>query len=360
MSLTRPRKRTNQQHVGALLFLLFLFVCPQRILANASVFVNTGVPSCGVSGYCTAASMFGVLAGPSDTLQFKGGTFLNDIGLGTGATITTTGTDNIGDASHGDVIDFSSTFTPSVTPCAGNTNCTHPTGTTFSSGTKVWGGTKLNPTLVSNAYTQFLDVSAYWNSQVTSALPSQSLSGNWNIQNTGTGTHVYNASAGFNPSADVTIGCGAAGNATAVNLACNKSDLIVIIVPNTQVASILHNINFAAGSGLTDDQVLFLVNSTASNALAINASGNANITVHGDFFVDNGGGYTIGSGASSLSTIDGRVFAGGGTGFPTLVWNHSIALSDEETVPEPATWALMAGGLAAGIWLHRRRRTARA
>jgi hypothetical protein len=366
MSFPRHRENTPALppfgRLGALALLLFALAFPHRGFANASVFINSSVGSCGVPGFCGAASVFGVLVGPSDTLQFKGDNILNDVGLKAGATIATTGTNNFGDATHADVIDFSATMTNSAVPCTGNTACTHPTGSSFSTATTVWGGTQSNTTLVSSAYTQFIDISNYWNSQATTALPSQALSGSWNIQNTGSGVHVFNAASGYNPSADVTIGCGASGNATDVSKACTSTDLIVIIVPNGQTASILHNISFATGSGLTDDQVLFLINSTSSNALQINASSNGSFTIHGDFFVDKGGGYTIGgTNTNNHTTIDGRIFAGGGTAFPTLVWNHNVTLSDEPTVaPEPGTWAFLAGGLAAGIWLDRRRRKSRA
>jgi hypothetical protein len=147
-----------------------------------------------------------------------------------------------------------------------------------------------------------------------------------------------------------------------VNLACSSTDLIVIIVPNGQTASLLHNINFAPGSGLSDDQLLFVINSTSSSALLINNTGNSTETVHGDYFVDNGGGYTIGgSNGKNNTIIDGRVFAGGATTATNLVWNHNITLSSEPLPsPEPGTWALMIGGLFAMIWFHRQRRKARA
>ncbi|PWT86728.1 MAG: hypothetical protein C5B56_11985 [Proteobacteria bacterium] len=360
MSSAEPQKSTGRRHAGwrisALPLLLCSFAFPPRAFANASVFVNNNVGSCAY-GFCGAASVFGVLVGPKDTLQFNGGTFLNDVGLSSGATVTTTGTDNFGNATHADVIDFSASFTPSGVPCTGS-GCTAPTGNTFSSGTKVWGGTKPDTTLVSNAYTQFLDIAAYWNSQTASALPTQALSGNWNIQSSSTGVHVYNAASGYTPTNNVTIGCGATGNNTATNLACSPNDLIVIIVPDGQTANIIHNITFATNSGLTDDQLLFVINSTASNALAINSTGNGSFTIHGDFFVDKGGGYTIGgTNGANTTTIDGRVFAGGGTGFPTLVWNHNMNLSDEETVPEPGTWALMIGGLGGLLWWQQRRKS---
>jgi hypothetical protein len=134
--------------------------------------------------------------------------------------------------------------------------------------------------------------------------------------------------------------------------------MIVIIVPETQTASILNNVKFATGSGLSDDQLLFLIESSSPTALSLNTGNSPNITIHGDFFVANGGGYTIGNGKTTI--IDGRVFAGGGTATPTLVWNSNVTENDEAEVPEPGTCALMMAGLLAMVWIHRRRHKARA
>jgi hypothetical protein len=330
--------------------LLLVLALPHRASANASVFVNSSVTSCPY-GFCQAASIFGVLAGPSDALTLAGDTILNDVGLSAGATITTTGTNNIGASGNNAILDFSDSFTNSAVPCTGNTACTHPAGSTFSSATKVWGGTKFNSTLVSQAYTQFLDIAAYWDAQSTAALPSAALTGNWNIEKSSTGVHVYNASSGYTPTGNVIIGCGGAGTNT-VTAACNSTDLVVIIVPNGQVASILKSITFNANSGLTDDQLLVVINSTSSSALSLNGSGSAtNVTIRGDFFVANGGGYTVGN--TKVTTIDGRIFAGGDAMADTLIWNSGVTMSDESAVPEPGTWLMMIAGLGLLIWFGR-------
>jgi hypothetical protein len=87
--------------------------------------------------------------------------------------------------------------------------------------------------------------------------------------------------------------------------------------------------------------------------LSLNGSGGANTTIHGNFWVAGGGGYTVGN--THTTTIDGRVFAGGDSSLDTLTWNSGDTLSDETAVPEPGTWATMAGGAIALVWLRRRR-----
>jgi len=341
---------------------LFAFALPRPALANASIFINSSVCP---SSYCKAASIFGVLAGPSDALKFSNSdNIFNDVGLSAGATLTTAGTVNIGDATHADVVDFSSSLTNgnSSVPCQGPSN----TGTgchvsTFTGNTKVWGGTQSNPTLVNDAYTQFTNIATYWQNQSGNAtdLTTNNPSGNWNIQSTlhSNNTYIFNAKFGFTPGSLV-IGCGAQGNATDVTGAC-KDDLIVIIVPTGQTASILNSITFAPNSGLSDDQLLFLIESNSGTALSLNGSGSGNrIDIHGDFFVAGGGGYTVGNGKTT--TIDGRVFAGGDTTQDTLTWNAGVTLDDEGEVPEPETWALMAGGLLGIVWIHRRYHKTRA
>jgi hypothetical protein len=337
---------------------LFALAIPNRALANTSLFLNTNVSSCGVKGLCTASSMFGLLAGPGDTLILNGNTILNDVAMGNNATFNgSVGTNNIGNATHPDVIDFSNSMTNSSVPCTGSA-CTGPAGhATFqnangSTKTEVFGGTKYNPDVVTAAYQQFQDLSAYWTSAARNpvALPvtgsNNAVKGNWNIEKTGTGVHVYDTST-YSPTQNVVIGCGTSGSNN-VNLACNPNDMIVIVVGSS--SSILHNITFAANSGLTDDQIVFIVEGTGT-ALTI---GN-NFTVQGDFLVDNGGAYTVGTNTK----IDGRIFAGvtgKGSGSQSLTWGVGAQLSDEPVMtPEPATLAMMAGGLGALIWWRRRR-----
>ena len=357
--MARQHARFASIQWGVPAFVLLFLVLPQHAsaISTASVFVNS---SACLYTTCFSASQFGVLVGGGDALRFNGDTILNDIGLSTGATITTSGTNTIGSSSVGAIVDFSDNMTNSAAPCTGNTACTHPAGSTFSSGTTIYGGTRYDPTQVSEAYTQFTSISSYWHNQAASApaLPTQAFSGNWNIENSGTGIHVFKTTAGYSPSGGVVIGCGAAGNATAVNIACNPNDLLIIDVPAAQAVSILKSITFATASGLTDDQVLFLIEGTGANVLSINGSGAANnIVVHGDFFLwdtnGNAGGYTIGNGKTT--TLDGRVFAAL-TSSP-LTWNAGDTEANEPYLgPEPGTWALMGGGLAVGWWFWRRRR----
>lgn len=341
--LTQARARLHFPVVGVFALFLCLGALPQRALANASIFVNTGVTACQY-GFCKSASMFDLLVGSGDSLKLNGNTINDAIGLKSGATITTTGTDTIQGP-----IDFSDTFTPTTGSCTG-TGCSHPSGSTFSSGTKVTGGTAYNPTLVSDAYTQFVAIDSYWKSQTSIALPSQASSGAWNIEKSSTGIHVYNATS-LTVTGNVTIGCGTV-NTNNTNAACNSSDLIVILISGA-VNITNFNYTFAPASGLTDDQLLFIVESSSSTALTLNsgaAAGN-NKTIRGDFFLDNGGGYTVGQ-ATKTTTIDGRIFASNGSA--TLTWNANASEAAEPEVPEPGTWALMIGGIAALVWFRRR------
>jgi hypothetical protein len=296
--------------------------------------------------------VFGILVGPGDSLQLTGGTYLNDIGLSAGADITTLNTTNIGNNTDPAVVDFSDTTTNSSTPCIGNTNCKHPSTSSFSTGAEVWGGTKYSPALVADATKQFNYMAGYWNSQTPTALATQT--GNWNIESSGAGTHVYSATGWNTPTGSpLTIGCG-----TNLAKACDPTDLIVILVPSGAV-SIQSNINFAAASGLTDDQLLFVINQVPDAhdklILAINDQTSNSVTVHGDFFVPNGN-YTIGNGPT---TIDGRVFANSTqtkSKYSTLTWNNAKE-SDEPYVgyatPEPGTWILTIGALAGLIYMRR-------
>src|SRR4051812_37789462 len=90
---------------------LFLGIAYSSVpgFANASIFVNSNIASC-PSGYCQAASTFGLLVGLNDTLSITGTTsILNDIALKSGATITTSGTDQIGSSTNPAVVDFADT-----------------------------------------------------------------------------------------------------------------------------------------------------------------------------------------------------------------------------------------------------------
>ncbi len=341
--LTQARTTLHVPIAGVALFLC-LAAFPQRAHANASVFINTGISDCQY-GFCRSASMFDLLVGKSSSLTLNGDTINGAIGLGTGGTITTSGTDTI----QGPV-DFSDSFTPTSGSCSGPTGCSAPSGSSFGTGTTVTGGTAYNPTLVSNAYKQFTDIDTYWKTlgaTVTGTSPPTT--GNWNIEGATTSvahTYVYSLTS-YTASGNVTIGCG-----STLNTACNSSDLIVILVSGAINIS-GHNFTFAAASGLTDDQLLFIDESSSSTALTLNSGNgvNNNRTIRGDFFLDNGGGYTIGQSGKNI-TIDGRVFASNNS--QPLTWNAGDTEAAEPTVPEPGTWALMIGGIAALAYFRRR------
>lgn len=342
--------------VKTLLFCFFAALLSTPAFANASVFVNTGVASCGAYGFCTASSLFGMLVGPSDAVNITGTTtILNDVAMSSGAKLTTTGTVNIGNATTTSILDFADnlTGTPAV-PCTGS-GCFAPNGSSLSTGTKVWGGTQAAATTVGTAYNQFTDLSAYWNTHTgVTSLGAPTMSGNWNI-GTSAGVRLYTANTNLSQSADLVIGCG-----TNLASACDPTDLIVIVVPSSFTVNLTRSVSFAAASGLTDDQLLFLINATGSSAGAGAAlqigpgAKNTARTVHGDFFLPSGN-FTVGS-TNSGSTVNfyGRVFADAGAIADTF--NQGVTVNDEPGVPEPSTWAAMISGLGALIYAARRRR----
>jgi hypothetical protein len=59
------------------------------------------------------------------------------------------------------------------------------------------------------------------------------------------------------------------------------------------------------------------------------------------------------SGGNSTTDFYGRIFANATTGVDTV--NHGVTVEPEGEVPEPATWAIMLGGLAGLLYLRHRK-----
>ena len=215
----------------------------------------------------------------------------------------------------------------------GNSSSFNSSGTT-----EVWGGTHKNdvPSVdVATAYTQFTAMYNYWTGAVTSGTaPTTTNLG----QLTSGATNVFYLNGNWALGA-VTFSCSGV---------CSSATQVVVVVNGTFTS----NANISLGtSGLTDDQVLYVIKNATNSALTLSSTTTA--TIQGDFLVN--GGYTIGT-SSRTATLDGRVFAGLAAGSQNLVWNGASNLDNEPDAPEPATWGLMIGGLGGCLWLHRRRR----
>lgn len=337
--MTRAAQRTTLRipHAGLapLFFALLIGLLPRPAAANTTVFTNTA--TCTITGHlCKALSQFGVLTSTSsDTLSINGGwTFGGGIGVGTTDKLSKSGTNT----ANG-IVDFSDAVT-SGTSCTTNNFC----------GGGTWSGTQpvRNQTAVTSAESQLSTIMTALNGSTfntgNGTTTSLSTTGTLNIQAGLSGNlKVFRNASGFTQTGAITLGCGGS--------MCNANDLVVIKVTGGNV-SLNNSITLADGLGA--DQVVWYI---PSNNLSINPTQNGK-TISGDFFAGSTSGtYTWGGtgGSSKSFALYGRMFALDGA----ITFNNKGGTqTDDGAVPEPGTWAMMAGGLGIAIWLRRRRKLA--
>jgi hypothetical protein len=348
-----------------LCFLLLFAALAAPAHANTSIFSNAGTACQNISAasWCQDLSAFGVLTGLGDAVKFNGAAHITnsfDIGLNgkngtTLRTMTFAGTNTF---ASGTIIDFADAPVRSSTnSCSGTQNLCGPNSANI-----VIGGTTYHPnaspvvpvdnsttakTLISNATTDLNNINSYLHG-LTSSVTFGAGSGGLNNTTTvnvlngtlnGTSTRVFNAT-NYSQAGSLILGCGG-DTATCANT-------IVVAVLNGTTAAFKYNITLA--DGLTSDQVIYFLNSTAT--ITATVSNNAGFTIDGDFFAGNRADQITLATSTKPVTLSGRLYGS------SVTFNAGgVTMSDGGLyTPEPGTWALWISGLGGLVWLGRRRR----
>ena len=290
---------------------------------------------------CTDLARYGVLTSAT-SMTFKNDAMLGVVGIDTSTTLTTVGS-NGNYAVLGGPIDYADPgSTRSVTVYTDSTHTATtsvmvPATWTMAARTEIdtapYADSSMAATIAS-ATTDYLTMASYWSNQTTYPVNQLNVSGQAStklgvtagvttIDITGQGIVYYTFGTNVNTSVPVTIIGG-------------PTDMIGFQVPSTRTVSLGAQITLQGG--MLPDNVLWNITNTATtNVLNINGA----VEVEGDFIV--AGKYSV---ANSL--VYGRIFGGAGA----LAWN---ANGNETSVPEPSTWVSGVSGLAAALWLARRR-----
>lgn len=340
--MVRNRKYRVGTALRAPLYLFFAFASffAPAASANTSIFANAG-SACTLTSWCQDLSRFGLLTGLNDTVTFHGNEHFNGgIGINTGSTLSVTGAHT----ANG-ILDFSDTIVRGTGACTGGVNLC---GNGTINGQNVLTTTLpvRNQGLVSSGYTQFQNIETYFSGLTSSvAFPA---SGNVNIEgsayNSTSHIAVYRNGSGYTQSNTLTLGCGAS-----LTLACNPNDLAIIMLTSTTTASFKFSVNFAAGSGLTSDQVIFYIPNTGMSVAPTAAA----VTLNAGFFFGSTSAVTFGAttGNAKAITLVGRLYG------PSITFN-TIGTTQRDSgvyTPEPGTWALWIGGLGGLAYLRRRK-----
>jgi hypothetical protein len=350
--------QTEEEHsrsvlpkTGSLLLFAFLFsfLFSTPASANTSVFANTN--TCTISGnLCQALSVFGVLTGDpltgGDTLTFGGKVTVGSqavVGVQTGGTMTVTGTGASAN-SFANITDFADPVhiaATTSTACAAVGGTPNPnicgTGSATISPTP-----QQNNALVSAAGSQLTNIETNLGligGTSTTFLTSGSIANIEGGTNYNSTTHValYKNTAAYAQNGAITIGC------TGANCA---NDLVIIQLTSGTTSTFNNSITLTGG--LTSDQVIFYF-----SAAGVTVNPTAGVaTINADFFLTATKTATIGGtgGSSKALNFEGRIY-----GSNILFNNKGVVLDDLGEVPEPGTWAMMAGGLGLAIWLRRKR-----
>jgi hypothetical protein len=200
----------------------------------------------------------------------------------------------------------------------------------------VAGGVFQNATLVNDAISQVSAMSSYWWGQLGTAKTNVGRTGGTTTLGTaGGGVQVFWTS-NLNTNTTLTIS-GNAADMVILNITGSSTSGLL----GSTVSTIANDIQLSGG--ITSDQVLF--NFLGANGSSKFLTTNTGITLAGTYVIA-ADDYT------ARSTINGRLFGGQGA----VSWSSLVLNSPPDAVPEPSTWAIMAGGLGALIYAARRRR----
>ena len=312
-----------------------LVLAPQAE-ANVTFFSDTG-SVCTTTAPCWQAGMFGVLVGlgssvgQSGYLTEQGGATDNikgtgeggDVGIGAGSFINT----NPGNAAQNwagpvDFADSGSSVSHTFTV---------PNSSDILTNVTLIGGTTVGNTNVTTALNQILSISNYWSAasgQHELGVGTAAFTGGTTIGTIGGGIQVFSVNS-LNLTSVLTIQGGA-------------NDIIIINDPSNAIFT--KNVTLAGG--ITPDQVLFNIYGTVGTILSINGGGGAHSTIMGDII-------TRGAYYATAATVDGRILGGYGT----ILWGNNFEMDvPNDVAPEPAEYAMLAGGFAVLFYFGRRAR----
>jgi hypothetical protein len=318
--------------------------------ANTTLFSDDRI--CGAQN-CQALSYYGVFLGYNSSAERNltvNGDWLFNSGIGisgNGTNDSETLVRNAGTTSVSGLVDFANPITTG-TSCTGTTN--NVCGSGALSGTSP---TNANSARVLDADSQLdailavLGGGAYnTGNGTTTALPTTSGGGETDVTAglSGGTLKIYRNTSAYTTSGTITLGCGVT--------TCD-ADMLVVIHLTGGTTSIMHNI--VLNDGLTPDQVVFYI---PTNTLNITPTA-AGITARGTFILGTGSATVVGtSGASDPVSVYGRLYADtGNITFNDKGTTANQTFSDPgiSPIPEPGTWAMMAGGFAAMLWGIRRK-----
>jgi hypothetical protein len=313
-------------------FLLFAFAPSAE--ANASIFTDSRI--CTTTA-CTALSLYGVVKGTGSSLFTVDGSVgawnLTDIAVG-GGDLTKSGASNTAS-----IIDFANPVVTG-TSCAGSNNY-------CGTGSFNVTPTNSNAARVNQAQTDLDTIITKLATYNTGSPGTFAATGTIDVETTPGALRIYRNTSSYTQSGAITLNCG-------TGVTCNANSMVLIILAGS---SNTINRSITLGGGLTADQVLFFIPS-GTGALTLSPA-TSGVNIHANFISEATGAVVVGANSgSNRIAIHGHIFADEGA---LTFRNRGGSQDDLGAVPEPGTWAMMIGGLAAfGVAAHRRRKGAAA
>jgi hypothetical protein len=313
---------------AAVAVLFFIGLLTPSASANTSIFSDSRTCTAPYN-VCQALSFYGVLKGAnSNVLTINGSNTpwtLGDIGVGSGTDLTKTGSNTATIIDFADAVVTNSSCTGSNNYCGtGSFNVT-PTNT--------------NASRVNSALSQLDDLITQLETYNTGTPGTFGVTGTIDVETTPGALKIYRNTSNYSTTGSLVLNCG-------TGVTCNDNSLVLIILAGSS-NTISRNITL--DGGLTADQVLFYV---PTGTFTLSGS----TTVSSNFVIGSGAS-TIGNNTgSSQVTIHGHLFFDAGA---ATFQSRGGSQDDMGPVPEPGTWAMMAGGFALMVWGARRNRKKR-